>query len=243
MEYRSIEYRQAGGIARLAIARPEARNRLTSQVRGEMLDAVRRASETARVLMLTGQGAAFCLGHDFDIEPCRCSAEARRVLLDEYWPVINALSECPIPTLAAVNGAAVGTGVSLALACDIVIAKDRAAFSLPFAELGFVPDAGCMKFLMQRAGTPRAMAAAYLGEPIVGARAADWGMISQSVPAKDFSSEVERRLERLAALPVAVARGIKLIVQEGPLMTGSEYEMLEADIQEICINAPGFRSP
>jgi 2-(1,2-epoxy-1,2-dihydrophenyl)acetyl-CoA isomerase len=243
MTYESIDYRQTDGVARITLDRPKSRNRFTSQLRHELLDAIDRAQDEARVLLVTGRGAAFSLGHDFGAEPCVSACAARKVLLREYWPVIDSLANCPIPTLAAVNGPAIGTGVSIALACDIVIAKDRAVFALPFAALGFVPDAGCLRLLMQRAGAPRALAAAFLGDPISGALAADWGMISQSVSSSEFATVVERRLQKLASLPEAAARGIKLIAQEGMQMTLKDYALLEADIQDVCINAPGFRSP
>ncbi len=99
------------------------------------------AIDSARALVLTGAGRAFCSGQDLG-DARRWPLDLEATLRDEYEPLLRAIHDCPIPTIAAVNGAAAGAGANLALACDVVIAAESASFIQAFTRIGLIPDAG-----------------------------------------------------------------------------------------------------
>ena len=113
-----------------------------------------------------------------------------RTLRDEYVPLLRAIFDCPVPTIAAVNGAAAGAGANLALAADVVIATESAVFLQAFARIGLIPDAGGTYWLPRQMGFARAMGAALFAEPISARQAADWGMIWEAVPDATFQDHL-----------------------------------------------------
>ena len=123
--------------------------------------------------------------------------------------MLRAIYDCPIPTIAAVNGAAAGAGANLALACDVVIAARSAVFIQAFARIGLIPDAGGTYWLPRQIGFARAMGAALFAEPVTADDAAAWGMIWQAVPDDDFAAAVAARAAQLARGPTAAYRLIK----------------------------------
>ncbi len=132
MQYQTIRLSLRGDIAVLALNRPEVMNALNTQMRAEILHAVKEAGASARVLVITGKGRAFCSGQDLGDRASAASVDLERTLRDEYEPMLKAIYDCPIPTIAAVNGAAAGAGANLALACDVVIAARSAVFLQAF---------------------------------------------------------------------------------------------------------------
>ncbi|MDH5798189.1 MAG: enoyl-CoA hydratase-related protein, partial [Paracoccaceae bacterium] len=160
MEYLAISYSVQSDIAVLTLNRPEVMNALNTQMRAEILDAVKRAGKEARVLVMTGAGRAFCSGQDLGDRVSAADIDLERTLRDEYEPMLKAIFDCPIPTIAAVNGAAAGAGANLALACDVVIAAESAVFLQAFARIGLIPDAGGTYWLPRQVGLARAMGAA-----------------------------------------------------------------------------------
>ena len=124
MSYQTIRLTVSEGVATVALNRPEVMNALNTAMRRELLDAVRRAEAEARVLVLTGEGRAFCSGQDLGDGVNAASLDLERTLREEYEPLLNAIYDCSVPTIAAVNGAAAGAGANLALAADVVIASD-----------------------------------------------------------------------------------------------------------------------
>src|SRR5690606_40058456 len=109
------------------------------------------------------------------------------VLRDEYVPMLRAIFDCRIPTIAAVNGPAAGAGANLALAADVVIASEAAYFVQAFTRIGLIPDAGGTYWLPRQIGSARAMGAALFGDKIPATQAAEWGMSYEAVPAADFA--------------------------------------------------------
>jgi 2-(1,2-epoxy-1,2-dihydrophenyl)acetyl-CoA isomerase len=183
MIYETITYAETDGIGLISLNRPEVMNALSSQMRAELLYAVRSAGKTARVLVMTGEGRAFCAGQDLGDRARIASIDLERTLRDEYEPLLRAIYDCPIPTISAVNGAAAGAGANLALAADVVIAAQSASFIQAFTKIGLIPDAGGTYWLPRQIGAARAMGAALFADKISADQAADWGMI---YPRRDF---------------------------------------------------------
>src|SRR6266849_7716659 len=177
-------------VCRVTLERPEAKNALTVEMRDQIVDAVRaaRADPDVRALLITGTGDAFCAGMDLSASTVaqagrqgfdpRSTAEALRVGVQAF---IRELWELDKPTVAAVNGAAVGPGAHLALACDFVLVHDETRFMWSFAKIGLVADAGGAYLLPRLVGLPRAKAMGMLGEGARGAEAVDLGLAYRCV--------------------------------------------------------------
>ena len=197
-------------VARITLDRPDAKNALTIEMRDGIVDAVRdaRANPDVRAVLITGTGDAFCAGMDLgastmvkagsaDFET-RSTAEALRVGVQSF---IRELWELDKPTVAAVNGTAVGPGAHLALACDFVIVHDDTRFLWSFARWGLVVDAGGAYLLPRLVGLPRAKAMVMLGDGARGAEAVDLGLAYRCVARDELAPVADALAARLAAGP------------------------------------------
>ena len=202
-----ILYAVAAGVATITLNRPTVMNALTSALRRDMRAAVIRAGHEARVLVITGAGRGFSSGQD--LADAGHDMDLGAVLRLEYEPLLAAITQCPIPTIAAVNGVAAGAGANLALACDVVIAAESAVFIQAFARIALVPDAGGSYWLPRQIGLARAMGAMLFAEKVAARQAADWGMIWEAVADADFAAHIAARARGLAQGPTAAYRGVK----------------------------------
>lgn len=228
------------GVATITLDRPERLNALDTTLRRELTAAVRAAPETARALVLTGAGRAFCTGQDLG-DAGAAGLDVGRILREEYEPMLRAIYDCPIPTIAAVNGPAAGAGANLALACDVTIATESAVFIQAFARIGLIPDAGGTYWLPRQVGFARAMGAALFAEPVPARQAAEWGMIWQAVPDADFAEVVRARARQLAAGPTEAYRLIKQALH-GSLANDLDAQLaLEARLQAEAGATQDFR--
>ncbi|MCA8882494.1 MAG: enoyl-CoA hydratase/isomerase family protein [Rhodobacteraceae bacterium] len=234
MDFQTIELTIADGIARLVLNRPDVKNALNAQMRAEIPAAIRIAQDHARVLVMTGAGSAFCSGQDLGDGAALGTLDIERVLREEYVPMLRAIFECPIPTIAAVNGAAAGAGANLALAADVVIATESAVFLQAFSRIGLIPDAGGTYWLPRQMGFAKAMGAALFAEPVSARTAADWGMIWEAVPDADFPAHLERRAAHLAAGPTQAYRRAKEALRASMVNDLDTQLALEAHLQGQC---------
>lgn len=241
MQYQTIRLSIRGEIAVLALNRPEVKNALNTQMRAEILYAVKDAQKQARVLVLTGKGNAFCSGQDLGDGATAGNVDMERTLRDEYVPMLQAIYDCPIPTIAAVNGAAAGAGANLALACDIVIATQSAVFLQAFSRIGLIPDAGGTYWLPRQVGFARAMGAAMFAEPVTADQAAEWGMIWESVPDDKFVDLWTERAAKLATGPTVAYGHLKTAIRDSFDNTLSEQLALEARFQGECGHTRDFK--
>src|SRR5687767_15648588 len=212
METVTLERR--GGELRITLNRPDSMNAWDKQLGAELLEAVREAAadDAVRAVVVTGAGRAFSSGADlragFDPTP-EGHPDVQTVLAEVYHPIITGLRELPKPVLAAVNGPAVGIGCSLALACDLIVARESAYFLLAFVNIGLVPDGGSSLLVPERVGLARAAEMAMLGERIPAGTALEWGLINRVVADEEFEQAVDGLAARLAAGPTRAYAGIK----------------------------------
>lgn len=185
------------GVAVLTLDRPEVMNALDAALRRDLTEALRTVD--ARCVVVTGAGRGFCAGQD--LGEAGAGIDAGKVLAEEYVPLLRAIHESPAPVIAAVNGVAAGAGASLALACDVVIAAGTASFSLAFARLGLIPDAGGTWVLPRNVGLARALGLALFADPVPARQAADWGLIWEAVPDDAFAARWRERARALAQGP------------------------------------------
>lgn len=200
----TLLYTKSDGIARITLNRPKSFNSFNREMALAMQAALADIASDAsvRVLVLTGEGKAFCAGQDLvevtnpDLHP-----GFKTILDDHYNPIILGLRNLAIPVLCAVNGVAAGAGANIALACDIVVATETAAFIQAFSGIGLIPDSGGTWLLPRLVGYQKAMALAMLGDKVLAPEAEKMGMIYKSVPAEEFSSQIEALALRLSQMP------------------------------------------
>lgn len=241
MGWQTITVTESDGIATLALNRPAVMNALSSALRRELLDALRDVQTRARVIVLTGTGRAFCSGQDLQDAMALGQDDLGRILAEEYEPLLMAIADCPVPTIAAVNGAAAGAGANLALACDVVIATESASFSQAFTRIGLIPDAGGTWWLPRQVGMARAMGAALFAEKITAQQAALWGMIWEAVPDDRFAAHIAARAAQLANGPTAAYRLLKQALRASPANDLPAQLALEAELQGQAGRTADFR--
>lgn len=230
MTYATITATLSDGVATLTLNRPQVMNALSSQMRAELIAAMADLVPQARCLVLTGAGRGFCSGQDL-ADFGGGIPDVQGVLDREYVPLLTAIYDCPIPTISAVNGPAVGAGANLALAADVVIAAHSASFTQAFARIGLMPDAGGTWWLPRQMGMARAMGAALFAETITAPQAEAWGLIWQAVPDDDFVATVAAQAGRLAQGPTAAYRAAKTALRAAWGNTLPEQLALEARLQ------------
>lgn len=240
-DYQTIRLGIDEGIAVLRLSRADRMNALNTQMRAEIADAAVHAGRTARVLVLTGDGTAFCSGKELSDTGNLSRIDLERVLRDEYVPMLRAIAECPVPTIAAVNGPAAGAGANLALAADVVIAAESAYFLQAFTRIGLMPDAGGTYWMPRQMGAAKAMGAALFAEPISARQASDWGMIWEWVADAEFDAHWRARAAHLARGPTLAYRHVKQAIRES-WHNGYDAQLdLEAKLQGACGNSRDFQ--
>ncbi|KZZ02315.1 2-(1,2-epoxy-1,2-dihydrophenyl)acetyl-CoA isomerase, partial [Sulfitobacter sp. HI0076] len=187
MDYETITYALTDDVALITLNRADKMNALTTQMRAELTHAVTEGGRAARVVVLTGAGRAFCSGQDL-ADRAGGVADLEKTLREEYAPLLRAIINCPVPTIAAVNGPAAGAGANIALAADVVFASESAYFMQAFTRIGLIPDAGGTYALPRQMGMAKAMGAALFADKITARQADDWGMIWQAVPDAEFDA-------------------------------------------------------
>jgi 2-(1,2-epoxy-1,2-dihydrophenyl)acetyl-CoA isomerase len=244
----TVNLHRDGGAATIELNRPEALNAWNGQLGDELLDAVRSVAEDGdvRAVVITGAGRAFSSGADLrdlsgrEGRTPEGHIDVRRVLNDRYHPIITTIRTMPKPVLAAVNGPAVGIGLSLALASDLIVASESAYLLLAFVNIGLVPDGGSSLFVPTRVGFARASEMAMLGERIPAAQALEWGLVNRVVADADFAGEVAALRDRLAAGPTRSYAGTKRQLNAWLYSRMDEQLELEADVQQEMAGSPDF---
>ncbi len=241
MGYQTITVTEESGIGTIALNRPEVMNALSRQMRLEMAQALAALHGTARCIVLTGSGRAFCSGQDLQDAGSIAAVDFTRILNEEYVPLLRLITDSPVPTIAAVNGAAAGAGANIALACDVVIATESASFIQAFTRIGLIPDAGGTHWLPRQIGLARAMGAALFAEKITARQAADWGMIWETVPDAEFAAVIAARAAHLANGPTVAYQALKQALRASFDLDLASALALEADLQGRCGATTDFR--
>ncbi|MGR3629261.1 MAG: enoyl-CoA hydratase-related protein [Sulfitobacter sp.] len=239
MDYETITYALTDDVALITLNRADKMNALTTQMRAELTHAVTEGGRAARVVVLTGAGRAFCSGQDL-ADRAGGVADLEKTLREEYAPLLRAIINCPVPTIAAVNGPAAGAGANIALAADVVFASESAYFMQAFTRIGLIPDAGGTYALPRQMGMAKAMGAALFADKITARQADDWGMIWQAVPDAEFDADWRAKAAQLAAGPTAAYAEAKKAIRAS-WDNGLEDQLsLEAEAQGRCGKSQDF---
>ena len=246
MSYRTIEFDVAGGVAEIALNRPDKLNSFTTEMHTELRDALTRIESGAaiRCVVLTGRGRAFCAGQDLQDRLANADSgppDLGESLERNYNPLIRALTSMPRPVIAAVNGAAAGAGANIALACDIVLAAQSANFVQAFCRLGLVPDSGGSWLLPHLVGRARAMGLAMLGDKLSAEQAAAWGLIWQCLPDAELLPRARELAAHLATQPTAGLAKIKRAINAAGANSLDAQLDLERDLQREAGRSADYR--
>ncbi|UUR08755.1 2-(1,2-epoxy-1,2-dihydrophenyl)acetyl-CoA isomerase PaaG [Sphingomonas glaciei] len=234
----TILYAESDRVARITLNRPDRLNSFTAAMHAELRDALDRATESARVIVLTGAGRGFCAGQDLND---RAVAPGQVVDLGETvegcWnPLVRRFASLSQPVIARVNGVAAGAGANIALACDLVVAGRSAKFIQSFANLGLIPDSGGSWHLPRLVGQARALGLALTAEPLPAEKAAEWGLIWRCVDDEALDTEVDALATRLAGLPPLGLAAIKKLIRS----SGERTLDQELDLQREEMRRLGF---
>ncbi|WP_170427802.1 enoyl-CoA hydratase-related protein [Ruegeria arenilitoris] len=240
MEYETILLDIKDDLAVVTLNRPDKMNAMTAQMRAEVTHAMKHAARHARAIVLTGSGGAFCSGQDLGDASSTGKIDLERTLRDEYDPMLETIYDCPVPTIAAVNGPAAGAGANLALSADVVIATESAYFLQAFARIGLLPDAGGTWFMPRQMGFAKAMGAALFADKISARQADDWGLIWEAVPDDSFDAHWRKRAAYLANGPTAGFGAIKKAIRGTYEKTLPQQLAIEAHLQGDCGRSRDF---
>lgn len=224
--------------AEITLNRPNKLNSFNDEMHIALRTALQSAlADGKRAILLTGAGKGFCAGQDLgDRDPAKMdkAPDLSQTLTKFYNPLVRLIWNADIPIICAVNGVAAGAGANLAMACDLVLASNKAKFIQSFANVGLVPDAGGTWNLTRLLGPARAKGLAMTGEPILAQQAADWGMIWKAVPADDLMNDARALAQRLASGPTMGFAHVKKAVHAAGTNSLEEQLELEASYQKIC---------
>src|SRR2546427_5039751 len=234
------------GVGWIRLNRPEKMNAIGTLTRKQLGDAIKQAErdDAVRVVVLTGSGRAFCSGADVTEMASgggmRTPEDVGNVLRNEYMPMLTRLRTMPKPTIAAMNGPAVGIGASYALACDIRIATPEAYLMEAFVNIGLAPDGGVSWLLPRLGGTGVAYEMFFTGKPLPAEAAHRLGVINRVVPAERLEEEVRDLANQLAAQPRQAMAGAKRAVNHALTSSFEEAMEFESYLQEAQAGSSEF---
>jgi 2-(1,2-epoxy-1,2-dihydrophenyl)acetyl-CoA isomerase len=240
MAYKCLLYEVQDRIATLTLNRPDRLNALGDTLRDDLHDAILRSSaeDGVRVLVITGAGRGFCSGGDVKSMSERDQTGAAASFEDKIAPsrdrTILAMRDCPKPIIAAVNGAAAGAGMNLALACDMRIASTAAKFSQAFVKRGLHPDWGGTYFLPRVVGIAKACELIFTGDVIDAEEAFKLGIVNALAQPEELMAKTYELARKIASGPPIAIRLAKRAIyhnQEVDLRAGLEYETYA---QNLC---------
>jgi 2-(1,2-epoxy-1,2-dihydrophenyl)acetyl-CoA isomerase len=246
MTFSTLSLAVADGVATLALARPEARNALSAQMKDELTAAAAQvaADDAVRAVVLTGAGGVFCAGGDLrNMQDARAgmTVEGWRERMRSLHPLIRTLLELDKPLVAAVDGAAYGAGFSLALMADFVLASPRARFCLSFMRVGLVPDFGALYSLPRVVGVQRAKELMLSAREVSADEALKLGIAMDVVPADDLLPRAQALARSFTgASPLAVG----LIKSEVGMALSRDLRSVlqrEAEQQALCFQTDAHR--
>lgn len=240
MDKKALLLEHDQGVAKITLNLPEIRNALSLEIRLGLVDILRKLGEEddVKVIIITGSGKAFCAGGDIRTMEGE-TAVSGRIRLKKGHGLIKTMLGLEKPIIGAINGIAAGAGVSIALACDFLVASEEARFAVSFSKIGLVPDLGLYYLLPLRIGVPRAKELMFFGDVIDAHRAESLGMVNRVVPAENLAEEVQALAQRLVQGPGQSYAMIKSALNHWPANLDSFLE-IEATQQAVAFSSRDF---
>ena len=238
-----LQTHPADGVVQLTISNPDKRGALDHAILDGIAEAV--VASDARCIVLTGDGRHFSSGYDIgDIPDDVFAVEAEKLVAHPFTSALEALDATDIPTVCAINGAAIGGGLELALACDLRVAAHDLKFGMPPAKLGLVYSHTGLRRFIDTVGVARTRQLFLLGRYIETADALSWGLINHAVPFADLQHAALDWASELAANAPLSMRGNKQVIRallaaEGPLAAEVEQDLIA--LREACFASDDMR--
>ncbi len=234
MSSTSIQIKIENNIAVITLNRPEVFNSFNREMALALQDAFDACEQDAavRAIVLTGSGKAFCAGQDLkEVTSPELNPGFKKILEEHYNPIILRIRNLKKPIIGAINGVAAGAGANIALACDIVVASERASFIQAFSLIGLIPDSAGTYFLPRLIGFQKASALAMLGDKVSAEEAERLGMIYRYVSQEEFDTTVEKLANKLANMPTKALGMIKELFNSSMTNTLEEQLAMESKYQ------------
>jgi 2-(1,2-epoxy-1,2-dihydrophenyl)acetyl-CoA isomerase len=221
------------GVCTLTLNRPQVFNSFNQEMAFELQAALDFCAqeEQIRAVVITGEGKAFCAGQDLAEATDPNGPALQDIVAKHYNPIILKIRALEKPVIAAVNGVAAGAGANIALACDLVIAKESAAFIQAFSKIGLIPDSGGTFFLPRLVGAQKALALMLTGEKVMAPEAEAMNMIYKAVSEEAFEQTVSNLATQLAKMPTKAFGLTKKAVNASFNQTLEEQLILEEQLQ------------
>jgi len=229
MERKELIFEVKDRVATITINRPDRYNALTIRMVEKLLELISACDEDRRIraVVLTGAGQAFCAGGDVRefVERIETLSPYLKRLLAFFHGAVSGMNRMSKPVIAAVNGVAAGAGMSLAMACDLVVAAESARFTMAYSKIGATPDGSSTYFLPRLVGLRRALELTYTNRVLTAKEAEAWGLVNRVVPDAEFPAAVNALAAELAAGPtLALGRTKQLLLMSG-------HESLETQME------------
>ncbi len=230
------------GVLAVTLDRPDSLNSVNPAVLAGLADALERAASDprVRVVRLGGGGRGFSSGAAIGADDTGDGHEPMETLIQANRAV-RAIVDLPRPVVAVVQGPTAGVGVSLALACDLVLASEEAFFLLAFTKIALMPDGGASALVAAAIGRTRAMKMALLAERLTATEAAQWGLISAVYPATELQAESTKVVERLLTGPAVAYAKTKNAINSATLSDLDAALARETAGQHVLLNAADLR--
>jgi 2-(1,2-epoxy-1,2-dihydrophenyl)acetyl-CoA isomerase len=236
------------GVAEIRLARPESGNSLTRPMVAWLADWFTAASDdrAVRVITLSADGDKFCTGPDLRVslapntaalDPPRVSGEVARGTRNFWQRLVSSVLDCEKPVVCGLNGTAAGAGVSLALACDVVLAAESARLIEVFVRRGIAPDAGAAYLLTRLIGLQHAKRICFSGRPVGAAEAVRLGLVVDVVSDAELEETVHTLADELAGGPTAAIAAAKRLINHAPDVDRASAFWEEADVQEAVVTS------
>lgn len=224
-----IHAEKVDNVLKITLNRPDKYNSFVREMALALQEQLQEAAQspTIRCVYLTGAGKAFCAGQDLAEATDPEGPELSKIVQEHYNPLIKLIREHPKPVVAAVNGVAAGAGANIALACDVTVAAESAAFIQAFSKIGLIPDSGGTYTLPRLVGVQRASALMMLGDKVTAAEAKNMGMIYEVYPDDTFAEKAYQLAIKLSQMPTLALSRTKELLNRS--FENSLAEQLEAE--------------
>lgn len=236
MGYETIVFENRDGVGYIKMNRPKSMNALEDQLLQELKDVTKAVAEDDQIkaVILTGSGNAFCAGGDLKRLQEGFTAISGMEYMKAIHPWVIQFANLNKPTIAAVNGFAVGAGFCISLLCDIVIASDQAKFGQAFVNVGLVPDLAGMYYLPRLVGLQRAKELVFTGRMVDAQEAYNMGIVNKITPADKLEEEVSKFAAKLAAGPTVAISNAKRIINMSINLNLEDLLEIEGYSQSLC---------
>jgi len=235
--FQTIQVQSAPGVTTLTLHRPEVYHALSATLLHELRTAIQAASDDpeVRVIVLTASGdKAFSSGADlkagFQGEPKPLGETLRAT----YNPLIMAIRNAPKPVICRLNGIAAGAGMSLALACDMIIAREDTYMTELFVGIGLMPDAGSMYFLPRLMGMQKAFDLISTGRKVMMPEALSLGLVTELASYDQLDEAVQKKVDYFKKAPTLAIGQMKQVLNQSSQKSLAEVLELEAEAQTLC---------